>query len=204
MYYIVVDGNIGSGKSTLIKNLKNIFKADNIIICEEDINSWINSGWLEKYYENDRYSFGFQMKVTLSHFKQIKEIKENHKNLDNKIIITERSAFTSLHIFSKLLERTGKLDPLEVKLHQEYFDFMGCKPDLIICLDTTPENAFKRIIQRERSGEASISLDYIRKLDKEYKNLNENSYNVKTIYIDANNTQEKVTKFCKDIILNSS
>ena len=60
---ISIDGNIGSGKSTQLKNLK-----EEYIVIHEDVETWKSEGWLEAYYQNPKYhAFGFQMRVMYDH-----------------------------------------------------------------------------------------------------------------------------------------
>ena len=69
-----IDGNIGSGKSTIVRQLKILLEHDqNIIFLEEPVNEWSeiksNDGTtiLEKFYTNqDKYAFSFQMMAYIS------------------------------------------------------------------------------------------------------------------------------------------
>ena len=77
MHYIfTIEGNIGSGKSTLVKKLKNTFhNIENIkiIFLDEPVSVWENikdkdgKNIIEKYYENQKkYAFSFQMMAYIS------------------------------------------------------------------------------------------------------------------------------------------
>ena len=172
MKYIVIEGNIGSGKSTLINNLKSkcdILKKEtnitNFYINTEETGEWMNSGWLEKYYTNTKYAFGFQMKVLLSHIKQFN--KFNKASKENDVVILERCAYTTLYVFGKMLLEDGILDNLEYKLQKEYIDELVNKPNLVIFINTNAEESFVRMIKRSREGE-QISLNYIKKVDSQY------------------------------------
>ena len=84
---ISIDGNIGSGKSTLIDNLKKHFLNEDVIFLEEPINEWNkikdenNKTILEKYYENiNKYAFCFQMMTFITRYVLLLEtIKQNPK-----------------------------------------------------------------------------------------------------------------------------
>jgi len=213
MKYIVIDGNIGSGKSTLIThlqqtayfgviNLHDRFKNNeeaNFFIETEDTEEWMNSGWLEKFYINSKFSFGFQMKVILSHIKQFNRMIEVVK--ENDVLILERSAFTSLHVFGKLLLEDGVLDQLEFDLQKEYIESLLKPPDVIIYLEINPEDAFQRIIKRSREGE-QISLDYIRKVNSKYDEYLKSMGDKTTVFkINATNSCDNVlSECCKYII----
>mgnify|MGYP003343801965 CR=1 FL=1 len=55
MTVIIIDGNIGSGKSTIIDRLKN----DNLLTIPETIDNF--QPWIKLYYENmNKFALGFQ------------------------------------------------------------------------------------------------------------------------------------------------
>ena len=63
---ISIDGNIGSGKSTILYDIKkNLNKTDYSFIFE---NLEVYNTWIKLYYQNmNKYALGFQMEVLLSH-----------------------------------------------------------------------------------------------------------------------------------------
>ena len=170
MHYIfTIEGNIGSGKSTLVKKLKNTFhNIDNIkiIFLDEPVSEWENikdkdgKNIIEKYYENQKkYAFSFQMMAYISRIHKIKEILKTHKNV---IIISERSVFTDKEIFAKMLYDDNKIEDIEYNIYHKWFDeFVKDIPiSGIIYVKTNPEICEKRVIKRNRKGE-SIPLSYL-------------------------------------------
>ena len=110
-----IDGNIGSGKSTVVKNVKANFSNfcsennHNFKICflEEPVEIWESiidteskENIIEKFYkDNEKYSFAFQMMAYISRLSLLKKaINENYD-----IIITERSIYTDRNVFAKML-----------------------------------------------------------------------------------------------------
>ena len=74
-----IEGNIGSGKSTLIKMLKEKNDKKNIVFIPEPVNEWdkikddSNITVLQRFYENkDKWSFSFQMMAYISRLAQLK------------------------------------------------------------------------------------------------------------------------------------
>lgn len=209
MKYIVIEGNIGSGKSTLINHLKSkcdFLKekshATNFYISTEETGEWMNSGWLEKYYTNTKYAFGFQMKVLLSHIKQFNKFNKIAK--ENDVVILERCAYTTLYVFGKLLLEDGILDTLEYKLQKEYIEELINKPNLVIFIDTKPEESFVRMMKRSREGE-QISLNYIKKVDTHYNSyINETLTSFENINIKTINgllPEEEIIEECQNLII---
>ena len=133
VYIYSVEGNIGSGKSTLVRhlkdNLKQIYyenpfsKGDmgstqdiikkNIIYLLEPVDEWMkitdNDGEpiLTKFYKNqEKYAFSFQMMAYISRIASLrKTIREN----PDSIIICERSVYTDFNVFAKMLYDDGKI-----------------------------------------------------------------------------------------------
>lgn len=166
---IVIDGSIGAGKSTLLNNLKTKLVSGSTIynILEENVSSWMEEGWLQKYYSNiPRYASSFQTRVLLSHIQQRKEILTSNRPVIN---IFERSAITTVNVFSKMLVDDGVLDQLEMDVHTQILNMFNYeKPDLLIYLDTSPELSYERLLKRSRNGEVDITLEYLQKLNNIY------------------------------------
>ena len=179
---IVIDGSIGAGKSTLLKNLKNKLNS-NYHIHEENVKSWMEEGWLHKYYSNiPRYAASFQTRVLLSHIEQ----RNNIITGENIVNIFERSAITTVNVFSKMLVEDGVLDKLEMDIHKQLLDMFNYeKPDLLIYIDTSPELSYERLIRRSRDGEMDITLDYMRKLNSIYLQERDNLAK-KVVVVDGN------------------
>lgn len=172
---VVIDGLILAGKTTAISNLKArlLSSTDTTFnFFEEPVNSWMNEGWLEKYYSNiSKFASSFQMRIILSHIQQKNEIEEINRGQEsgNIVNISERSAITTLNVFSKMLIADGILDEIEFKLHEQMIEmFKYKKPDILIYLNIDPEIALRRNLKRMRNGESNITIEYLRKLNKAY------------------------------------
>jgi len=174
---VVIDGLIFAGKTTAISNLKarlSSFKSVDTTFnfFEEPVESWMNEGWLEKYYSNiSKFASSFQIRIILSHIKQKNEIEEINRGQESKNIvnISERSAITTLNVFSKMLVADGVLDEIEFKLHEQMIEmFKYKKPDTLIYLNIDPEIALRRNLKRMRNGESNIQIEYLRKLNQAY------------------------------------
>ena len=189
-HIVVIEGNIGAGKTTLINKLKEIFKNHSKIkILEEPIDLWNNikdkdgTNILTNYYKNqNKYAFPFQIMSFTSRFNILRNtLKQNYD-----IIIIERSMFSDKHIFTSMLYDNGTINEIEYKIYLQLFDeFIAEIPQVsIIYLKTDPIEAKKRIDNRNRSGEI-ISLDYLQKCHEYHEkwllNINEN-----IIIIDGN------------------
>lgn len=197
---ISIDGNIGSGKSTALKFLKDIYKNNtNIIFIQEPVDTWIeikddNKNILEMFYENqEKYAFPFQMMAFITRYNLLLEtIKSN----PDSIIITERSLYTDKLVFAKMLFENNQMNTFEYQIYNKWFNtFIKNLPEhQYIYFYSTPEVCYERIINRSRSGEDMITLSYLEncsnyhntmftelkpslKINLDSYDMNENSYN---------------------------
>ena len=163
---VSIEGNIGSGKSTLLTNLKQQYKTnDKIIFVDEPVKEWSkirdadNKNIIEKFYENtEKYSFPFQMLAYISRLKAFMNILQN---VNNKIIISERSLYTDEHVFAKMLYDTNKMDHISHKIYLQWVTtFSTIKTHKIIYVRTLPTICHLRILTRNREGE-NINMQYV-------------------------------------------
>ena len=158
---ISIDGNIGSGKSTVLGLLKEKLN-DKFKIIDENIQDW--EQYLREYYKDiKKNSLLFQMKVLHHHL--------GNKANDNENCIHERSPLSCINIFGQNLRNKSFLGNLDMLIMNSYNDSFGWIPDIIIYIRTDPEIAKKRVDKRSRQGE-TIPLNYL----KEIHNLYEKEY----------------------------
>lgn len=191
---IVIDGNIGSGKSTLLVNLTDNFPDRKIFL--EDVDSF--KPWLKLFYKNmGKYALGFQMEVLFSHMQRKKYLHNSEYGM-----LFERSTLSCINVFGKYLLENNILSMEEQNLCIKYDKEYGWKPHTIIYINTDPNNCFDRIHKRNRDGESSISLEYLKDLDKLYRKLyidnNSNEYNLHIV--DGNKSPEEVLNSVVELI----
>ena len=167
-----IDGNIGSGKSTLVNNLKkNLKDYPNICFLDEPVEIWntikdkngINI--LTNYYNNQKkYAFPFQMMAYISRLHLLKTAINSNKY---DLIITERSVETDKRIFAKMLYDNEYIEEIEYQIYNMWFDEFIKELPLCkyIYMKTTPEIAKIRIEKRAREGE-NIPIEYLEKCHK--------------------------------------
>jgi len=163
---ISIEGNIGTGKSTLLAELKKKY-ADNASICflNEPIHIWNTikdrNGVtiLEKYYaDQKRYAFSFQMMAYISRVSAMRAaLKKNYR-----IIIIERSVYTDSSVFAKMLFDDGKIEDIEYSIYSNWVnEFISEFPPVkFIYMQANPAVSFERVAIRGRPGEI-IPLEYL-------------------------------------------
>lgn len=190
---VSIDGNIGSGKSTILKFLEVFFgdKKD-IIFLDEPVSEWEkikdkdNVTIIEKFYNNQtKYSFAFQMMAYISRLSLLKDAIEKNPNA---IIITERCLNTDRYVFSKMLYDDGKLEDVEYQIYLKWFDNFTYLQNIhkTIYLKTDPDICYKRINKRNRDGESNISLEYLQNCDKYHEDMINNTTKDNCLIIDSN------------------
>lgn len=179
-----IDGNIGSGKSTIVESLKKKFgeyylKNDKVefIFADEPVDVWQSvkdssgENILEKFYnDQERYSFPFQMMAYISRLSRLKEVIKKIKK-QYTVIVTERSVFTDYEIFAKMLFDDNKIEEINYNIYKMWFnEFIRDLPFKgIIYVKTDPELCNERIKSRNRSGE-NIPIEYLKKCHDYHEN----------------------------------
>ena len=194
-----IEGNIGSGKSTVINNLKN--KGTNFHFLEEPVHQWeeikdsSGKNMIEKFYEDqERYSFSFQMMAYISRLAMLKEaIKEKHQ-----LIICERSLMTDKNVFCKMLYDTNKIESVNYQIYLKWFDeFIKDLPEITYMYIKTDYNiAYDRILKRARPGE-NIPIEYIKMCNDYHDNWLLGNDNVSVINgnLSKENTCQIINKY---------
>jgi len=201
-YKIVsIEGNIGSGKSTILEKLREHYKdSSNVVFLKEPVDDWEkikdNQGntMLKKFYaDQDKYSFAFQMMAYISRLKilrdTIKTITAKNNN-EHYVIITERSLYTDKHVFAKMLHDQGKIEDVCYQIYLNWFDeFAKDFPiNYTVYVKTDPKNCYNRIHKRAREGEEVIPLAYLQDCHNYHEEFLDEKTGIssKKLYIDGN------------------
>lgn len=193
---ISIEGNIGAGKSTLIKQIQDHFEK-NIVFIQEPIDEWNtiqtkeNKTILECFYENqEKYAFSFQMMAYISRIATLqKAIEEN----PDSILIVERSVYTDKFVFAKMLYDDKQINEIEYQIYLKWYDFFLRKLPSIytIYLRTNPVICLDRIKKRNREGEENINIAYLENCHKYHEDWIYSNIDVtNTLIINANTDRE--------------
>lgn len=178
-FVFAIEGNVGSGKSTLIKFLekeKLQIYGYKIVFLPEPVEDWTNiknddgNNIIQEYYkDNHKYGFCFQINALIS---RISQIRKALLTSSKTIFIIERSVHTDKFVFCKMLYDDGIIDKINYEVYLRWYNEF--QKDMlvsgIIYVNTDVENSFNRIKIRNRKGEESISKEYLQKLDNYHKN----------------------------------
>ena len=168
-----IEGNIGSGKSTLIRCLKKINK--DIIFVLEPVDEWATitdlkgENILTKFYRNQsKYSFSFQMMAYISRLSKLKKVVAQNPNA---IIITERSILTDKNVFAKMLYDDKHIEEVDYTIYLKWFDefIEDVTQTGFIYIKSYPHICMQRVEKRNRSGEV-IALSYLERCHQYHEN----------------------------------
>ena len=195
-----LEGNIGAGKTTILKVLEKHFK--DVEFVEEPVKKWQNLGGmnlLNSFYSNpQRWGFSFEFYSMLTKIQALL----NAADSDKPIIIIERSILSN-QIFMELSNELGKLDKMEYCMLRKTYDFYleNVYPQIagIIYLDTPVDECIKRITKRNRGEECNIEKSYLEAIKKKLDELADSSTRV-VIRIDGlYNFERDGTRVCDNI-----
>lgn len=193
---IIVDGVVGSGKTTFMNLLKEELSLPGF---EEPVT---DNPLLEKFYhDRKRYSFPLQVFFLNRRFRMLKDAGENLT-----ASVMDRSIYGDV-IFAKLLHEGGDMEKDEFDLYQELLVNMLDhieSPKLMIYLKCDVDTAIRRIEKRGRDYEQIVERDYWERLNREYEDYFK-EYNLsKLLVIDVKNydllENEKDRKEVMDLV----
>jgi len=165
---ILIEGNIASGKSTLLKKLA---KLNGITTLPEPVEEWQNlngTNLLEDMVTNQkRWMTTFQL---FSSYTRL-EIALGGA-LDSKVRVLERSLYSEFYCFVQYHKDNGSLEPGEYALLKKWFEFLtlhggsNLGVDLIVYIRTDPQVLLDRIQSRGRKEEATINREFLLAMHK--------------------------------------
>ncbi|MGD0343115.1 MAG: deoxynucleoside kinase [Bacteroidales bacterium] len=175
--YVVIEGNIGAGKTTLAGKIADQFNAR--LILER----FADNPFLPKFYSDpDKYSFPLELSFLASRYKQLKE----------ELVPQDLfKAFTvaDYYFMKSLVFAASTLDGDEYNLYRQIFYIIyGSlpKPDIFVYLHLTPEKLLQNIEKRGRNYEKSITSDYLQKIQDSYFTFFKQNPENKYLIIDIN------------------
>lgn len=157
--HIAVEGVIGSGKTSLARILSEHW-GTRLVLEEFDDNPF-----LPKFYaEPDKFAFPLELSFLAERYHQKREMSQKADLFNPKVV--------SDYILAKsLIFARQNLRPDEFELFSKLFSIINHrlpKPDLLIFLHCSPEQALKNIEKRGRVYERSITSEYLEAVNRGY------------------------------------
>lgn len=185
---ISIDGNISSGKTTLLSSLMHRCR---LPIIMEPVHEW-KEGLCLYYSDISRWSFAFNIEVLMSF--------ERYRDFGNCTAIFERSPISCRYVFASLQEDEECMNNYEQKVLDKVYKSVSWEPDIIVYIQTTPEVCFERMKKRNRPSEECVDFDYICKVHDKYEKLR--LICPKMIVVNGDQSSEEVYEQVLDILVN--
>lgn len=158
MSYIVVEGPIGVGKTSLSRVLAEELDARLVLEVVEE------NPFLAPFYRDpEGYAFKVQAFFLLSRYKQLQDLHQGALFAPHTV---SDYLFDKDFIFASL-----NLSGAEWELYQELYQQLQPKlsrPDLVVYLRAQPDLLLRRIAQRNRPFERAMEASYLRRLGEAY------------------------------------
>lgn len=159
--FVVIEGNIGAGKTTLTQMLGRELQAQLVL---EQFNE---NPFLPKFYQNpQRYSFTLEMSFLTERYHQLMH------ELDSRDMFTN-FVLADYYFMKSLIFAKTNLEGEEYILYRRVFDIMFHnlpQPDLYVYLHASVEKLMAQVQRRGRSFEKPIQPQYLKKLQDNYFN----------------------------------
>lgn len=160
--YIVIAGNIGSGKTTLTEMLAHHYH------WEPKYEQVTYNPYLEDYYKDiQRWSFPMEVFFLKERFRDLMEMQKSGKDT-----IQDRSIYEGVYVFATNNKRMGNLSDRDFDTFMELFGHMtdiARYPDLMIYLRASVPHLVHNIQKRGRECEQTIQLEYLKGLNDRYE-----------------------------------
>ena len=174
--FVSVEGNIGSGKSSILRVIAE--RMPELAILEEPLASWEKAGpngdvnLLALYYDNpQRWGFTFQIYAFMT---RLMRWTEFNKVEDQRVRVSERSLLSDRHVFAAIMKDMGILNEVEYLMYSDCYENLKKMQKIAdlkgaIYVKCEPEICSHRIKKRAREGESTIPLDYLAKLHQKHE-----------------------------------
>lgn len=157
--YVVIEGNIGAGKTTLATRIAEQFNAN--LILEQ----FADNPFLPKFYQDpEKYSFPLELSFLASRYKQLND-ELGSRNIFKTFTVAD------YYFMKSLVFAASTLKGDEYNLYRQIFHIIHGslpKPDIYVYLHLSTERLLKNIRKRGREYEKSITVEYLQKIQDSY------------------------------------
>ncbi|MCL6102534.1 MAG: deoxynucleoside kinase, partial [Bacteroidetes bacterium] len=176
--FLVIEGNIGAGKTTFAKMLSEEY--DTKLILER----FAENPFLPKFYNDpEKYSFPLELSFLAERYGQLK------KELTNRDLFHQHT-IADYYFMKSLIFAQNTLAQDEYNLYRNFFDIIYerlPKPDLFVYLHLPENQLLINIRKRGRDYEQSIDADYLRKIREGYFTFFSQQNDFPVLIVDTSN-----------------
>jgi len=194
---VYLDGNIGSGKTTILQLLAHNLKNTEWHLIPEPIEEWQNL--LKNYYQHNSSPKPHQPDADLAGYLQLTVLSAYLQRVPPAMatpaIIMERGPWSSINVFAPaqcLNETFKQVFQGLIEAVRPLLD--NAMPTAVIYLYLEPIICLQRIQQRGREGERHLTLSYLQTLHKHYNEAIK-AFNGPVYVVDAFKPPEQILPF---------
>lgn len=194
--YVAIEGNIGSGKTSLARKIGDDFNAK--LVLER----FADNPFLPKFYaDKERYAFPLEMSFLADRYHQLTDDLAQFDLFKNFIV-------SDYYIFKSLIFAQVTLPKEEFSLYRKMFDIMYkeiAKPDVYVYLYQNTDRLLENIKKRGRDYEQNIKREYLESLHKGYTSFIKSEKGLNPLIIDVSdldfvNNEDDYRSILKDIL----
>ena len=204
---IIIEGNIGSGKTTFVNYISKNF--NDATVNYEPVEKWQSYkdeqdiNLLNNFY-NDQQRWGY----TFQNMAFMTRVKDLIKPCDTKYKFIERSIYTDRNCFALNCYETGKINKMEWEIYTDWFNWLSnsfdVKPDGYIYLRVKSDICLERINKRNRQEESGIPIEYLENIHIKHDNWLLNDKKIPVLVLDwncsfDNNIKDVIESFIKKL-----
>src|SRR5712692_1958239 len=156
--YLVIEGVIGAGKTSLSRMLSDRLSAE---LVPEEVE---DNPFLKDFYrDRARYAFQTQMHFLFSRYQQQRNLRQTDLFSDKLVadyLFQKDRIFASLNLVDKELALYERL--------VGWLELDVVKPDVVVYLQASTDTLMERITRRNRSFEKDMDRGYIERLNEAY------------------------------------
>jgi len=159
--YIVVEGVIGAGKTSLSRMLSERLQGK-LVLEEVEENPFLK----DFYQDRERFAFQTQMHFLFSRYQQQRALRQMdlfHERMVSDYLFQKDRIFAGLNLSERELALYDRL--------VGWLELDVMKPDAVVYLQANPDTLMMRIARRGRPFERDMSRDYIRQLNDAYNHF---------------------------------
>src|SRR5437870_7649380 len=159
--YVVVEGVIGVGKTSLVLMLSEHLEA-RMVLEEVEENPFLK----DFYRDRARYAFQTQMHFLFSRYQQQRSLRQTDLFSDKLVadyLFQKDRIFASLNLVDKELALYERL--------VGWLELDVMRPDVVVYLQAQPDTLMARIARRGRPYERDMEREYIRGLNEAYNHF---------------------------------
>jgi len=175
--YIVIEGNIGAGKTSLASRIAVEFDAK--LITER----FADNPFLPKFYNDpEKYSFPLELSFLAERYRQLKE------ELTSQDLFKTFSV-SDYYFMKSLIFASSTLGKDEYALYRQIFNIIYTsvpRPDLYVFLHAETSRLLENISIRGRDYEKSITGEYLKSIQDGYFNFFRQNGGMKYLILDIN------------------